>query len=286
LTYQSSEAKFYYVVEDSYGVIPDAPAMIGIQNVESVEPAVNPGNILLRGIGSRDVNQIKMGLRRVNLKVAYEVPSDDVLSFMQHALTLYPLTCEVIYDKESSIVDLRHLGCKFDQLTVQCSVEDVLKATVDLVGQDLDPQNATISDATYTDFGGGIGYNQCFVQRGNADGSNLQTLEEITDWKFTVNNNLKAIPVIRSENGGLLKFLQSLKRDLTGEVTFDFESGNRSRFYDAVSDSEFSLKFGMGAKYFLFKYCKWDIVASPTKLDDLVPNNVSFTSSDVTSGDV
>ncbi|MEM2107843.1 MAG: phage tail tube protein [Candidatus Bathyarchaeia archaeon] len=275
MVYGGHEAKFYYVVESVYGQIPTSPQMLGIENVESVEPMIDPGNIKLRGIGTRDLTAIKRGLRQVGVKVDYAVPSDDVMQFLQHTLTLYPLTIEVIYDKSGTIVDLRFTGCRVDKTTVQCSVEEVVKASVELIGQSLAAETSKISGASYTDFGGAIPFSQCYVQFGTASGGNLQTIEEITDWKFTVANNLKRVPVIRSTSGELLKFLQPRHRSITGELTFEFE--NRTRYYEVINDTEFSVKLGLGPKYVLLKYCKWDSVKTPTRLEDLVSLKGEFT---------
>lgn len=205
MSYGGHEVKVYYTTESgAYGQTPLNPVMHGFDNATDVEPAVDPNNIKVRGIGSRDLTEIHKGLRQVNLKVAYPLPSDNVLDFLQHILTLYPQTIEVIYDKSGSIVDLRHMGCIMDKATVACSVEDVVKAAVDLIGQNLIPETAKIAGATYTDFGGVIPWSESYVQRGAADGSALVAIEEVTDWSFTIENNLKRVAVIRSNPTSLL----------------------------------------------------------------------------------
>lgn len=354
MSYGGHEAKVYYTTESgAYGQTPASPVMHGFEDVESVEPAVDPGLIKVRGLGSRDLREIKAGLRRVNLKLAYVLPPDNVLDFLQHILTLYPQTIEVIYERGASIVDLRHMGCILDKATVECSVESVIKATVETIGQNLIPETAKIPGATYVDYGGVIPFSESYVQRGAADGSALVANEEVTDWKFNIENNLKRVPVIRAnptslltataasgqkvvavtsgalfktENmvkiedtaaserniiysiasnnltmlnnlantytvaaagkttalvSDLLKYLQALHRVLTGEVTFEFE--NRAEYYDVINDAEFSLKFGLGlTNYALFKYCKWDSVGAPTKIEDLVSVKAAFTAREVT----
>lgn len=281
MAYGGHEAKFYYIVESVYGTTPTSPAMKGIEIVESIESGIDPSNLKLRGVGSRDLAVIKKGLRKVDVKVDYVMPSDDVLQFLQHITTGYPLSLEIVYVKGAAIVDLRYTGCRFDKATIQCSVEDVIKATVDLMGQDVVAETAKITGATYTDYGGAVPFSESYVSKGAADGTSQVTVEEITDWKFTIANNLKRVPVIRSTNGHLLKYLQEQQRDSTGELTFEFE--NRTEYYDVVNDSEFSLKIGLGStKYALFKYCKWDRVASPTKIEDLVSLKAPFTARQVT----
>ncbi len=351
MSYGGHEAKFYYKGEETYGVTPAAPAMLGIENVESVEPSIDPGNIKIRGIGSRDLTQIKRGLRKVGLKLVYVVPSEDVLNFMAYVLHLSPYTAEVFYDKDGGIVDLRLTGCRSDSLTVECSVEDVVRATKEIIAQNFDAEVAKITGAEYADFEGAIPFDLANVEKGEADGSNLVDLDLVTDWKFNIANNLKRVPVLRanpvslltgnaasgqkvvavvagskfkvsnqvkieddvnselnvidsiaSNNltmlnnlantyttaghaqttalvANLLKYLQERNRVLTGELVLDFE--NRTQYYEAINDSEFSLKFNMGAKYALFKYCKWDSMGSPTKLEDLVSLKAPFTAREV-----
>lgn len=281
MSYGGHEAKFYYITEGVYGVTPTNPAMKGIENVENIEPAIDPSNLKIRGVGSRDLSVIKKGLKQIDVKIDYVVPSDDVYHFLQHILTLYPQTVEVIYEKTGgAIVDLRHTGCIFNKATVGCSVEDVIKATVELIGQNLDPETAKITGATYSEFDGAVPFHQSYVSRGAADGTSQVVIEEVTDWKFIIENNLKRVPVIRSTNGELLKFLFGRQRSISGELIFEFE--NRTEYYDAVSDAEFSLKFGVGAKYALFKYCKWDSITTPTKIEDLVSLKAPFTARQVT----
>jgi len=278
--YGAHEAKIYYVQESTYGITPTNPSMLGVATAENVEPALDPGLINVRGIGSRDLNTIRRGLRQVGLKVAYALPSDAPINFLQHIQTLNSLSVEVFYEKTSGIIDLLHKGCRMDKVTVECSIEDIVKATAELIGQDLVVGTAKITGATYADYSGAVPYHESYVQRGAGDGSGLAAVERVTDWKFIMENNFKRVPVIRSTSGHLLKYLQERHRVLTGELTFEFET--KQEYDDVVNDSEFSLKFGLGgANSALFKYCKWEKVGSPTKIEDLVSLRAPFVARDV-----
>jgi len=61
-TYSAHESRVYYVEETEYGQTPANPSMLSVP-AESLEPAVNPNNIKLRGVGSIDLQAIKKGLR-------------------------------------------------------------------------------------------------------------------------------------------------------------------------------------------------------------------------------
>ena len=277
--YGAHEAKIYYVVETNYGVTPTNPSMLGIP-AENVDPAVDPGLLRIRGIGSRDLQVLKRGLRQIDLKVSYPLPSSAPINFLQYITTLNSMSVEVFYEKASGIIDLLHKGVRMDKVTVECSIEDIVKATADLVGQDLAVGTAKISGASYTDYGGAVPFSDSYVQRGAADGSGLADVLRVTDWKFNIENNFKRVPVIRSTSGHLLKYLQERHRVLTGELTFEFES--KAEYDDVIADSEFSLKMGLGGtNSALFKYCKWEKVGSPTKIEDLVSLKAPFVARDV-----
>jgi len=278
--YGAHEAKIYYVQESTYGVTPTNPSMLGLATAENVEPALDPGLIKVRGVGSRDLQVLRGGLRQVGLKVAYALPSDAPINFLQHAQTLNSLSVEVFYEKASGIIDLLHKGCRMDKVTVECAIEDIVKASAELIGQDITVGTSKISGATYADYTGAVPYHESYVQRGAGDGSGLTAVERVTDWKFTIENNLKRVPVIRSTSGHLLKYLQERHRALMGELTFEFES--KQEYDEVVNDSEFSLKFGLsGTNSALFKYCKWEKVSLPTKVEDLVSLKAPFVARDI-----
>jgi len=279
MPFGAHEAKIYYVEETSYGETPSNPSMLGLK-AESIEPVLNPSLIKVRGVGSRDLQAIRKGLRDVGVKVVYPLPSDSPINFLQHIATLNSLSIEIFYEKPSGIVDLLLKGCRMDKAVVECSIEDVVKATVELVGQNVVVGNSKLSGAAYADYAGVVPYYESFVQRGAGDGSGLTAIERITDWKFAIENNLKQVPVIRSTNGEILKYLPARHRNLTGELIFEFE--NKQEYDDVVNDSEFSLKFGLGGtNSAIFKYCKWESVSTPTKIEDLVSLKASFVARDV-----
>jgi len=283
-TYGAHECRVYFVQETNYGETPANPSMLGI-NAENVEPSLDPDLIRVRGVGSRDLQTVKRGLRQANLKIAHLLSSDAPTSFVQHAQTLNSLSLQVLYYKgmfasATDIISLLYKGCRINRLTVECSLEEVLKATVEIVGKDVTVGTSKITGATYGDYAGAIPYNESYVQRGAGDGSGLTALERVADWKFTIENNLRTVPVIRSTDGHLLKYLPARHRSLTGELIFEFES--KQEYDDIINDSEFSLKFGLGGtNSALFKYCKWENVAAPTRIEDLVSLKASFVARDV-----
>ncbi|MEM3731727.1 MAG: phage tail tube protein [Candidatus Bathyarchaeia archaeon] len=283
-TYGAHECRVYFVVESTYGETPANPSMNGI-NSESLDVGVDPSLVKVRGVGSRDFAAFKKGLRKPTLKFGHVLPSAAPIAFIQHAQTLNSLSVQVLWYKGSfaeatDIISLLYKGCRIDKLSVECSVEECIKASVELLAQDVVVGNSKLTGATYADYAGAVLYHESFVKRGAADGSNLADVERVTDWKFTIENNLKPVPVIRSSNAHLLKYLLARHRNLEGELTFEFE--DKSEFEDVINDSEFSLKFGLGGAYSaLFKYCKWEDVSAPTRIEDLVSLKAKFVARDV-----
>jgi len=278
--YGAHEARIYYVQESTFGVTPTNPNMLGLATAENVEPVLDSGLVKLRGLGSRDLQTIRRGLRHVDLKVTYALPSDAPINLLQHATALNSLSIEVFYEKSSGIIDLLHKGCRIDKAAVECSAEDLVKASIEIVGQEIAVGTSKIAGATYADYSGAVPFYESYVQRGTGDGSGLAAVDRVVDWKFRVENNLKRVPVIRSTGGHLLKYLQERHRVLAGELTFEFES--KQEYDDVVNDSEFSLKFGLGGgSSALFKYCKWERTGTLTKVEDLVSLKAPFVARDV-----
>lgn len=274
-TYSSHESKIYYVEESIYGQTPQNPSMLSVP-AESIEPAVNPNNIKVRGVGSVDLQAIKKGLRAPSLKIAFPLPSDAPINFLQYAKVelAKSLSIQVLYYKgalesATDIVTLLYSGCKFERATVECSIEDVIRANVDILSQNLTTGTAKLNGATYADHAGAVPYYESYIKK------DTTTLERITDWKFTIENNLKQIPVIRNPNGNILKYLPNRHRDLTGDVVFEFES--KEEFDDIINDRDFTLEFGLGgANKAVFSNCKWENTSAPTRIEELVSLKATF----------
>lgn len=281
-TYGGQESRVYFVAESSYGVTPTNPTMIGI-NSESFEPEIDPTLIKVMGVGFRDPQALYKGLRKPHLKFTHIPSADAPITFIQHATTLNSLSVQMLYYKGlfasgTDIISLLYKGCRFDKVSVECSIEGYIKSSVDLIGQDLATGTDKLSGATYGDYTGAVPFYEATVKRGNGDGSGLAAVTRVTDWKFNIDNKLKQVPVIGS-TAYLLKYLVARQRELTGELTFEFES--KAEYDDVLNDSEFSLSFGLANNSALFKYCKWDKVTAPTRIEDLVSLKASLVARDV-----
>ena len=280
-TYSAHESRIYYVEETAYGQTPTNPSMLSVP-AENLEPAINPNNIKLRGVGSIDLQAIKKGVRAPSLKIAYPLPSDAPINLLQYAKAELDksLSVQLLYYKgafasATDIISLLYSGCRFQRVTVECGIEDVVKATAEILAQNVAAGTSKIAGATYADHAGAVPFYESYIKK------DTTTLERVTDWKFTIENNLKQVPVIRTPNGNVLKYLPYRHRDLTGEVVFEFES--KEEFDDAINDEEFTLEFGVGGtNKAVLSGCKWESVATPIRIEELVSLKAAFVAKTVT----
>jgi len=218
---------------------------------------------------------IKRGLLKADLKVAYPVPSDNIMDFLHHVVDCFALSISVLDEGPTELVDVRYVSALIDKATVSCSLEDVLRAECDLMAQDVNGYSEKPTDATYNLLSGAVSWADVKVLKGDADGSNLQAFDMVTDFKFTIANNLKRIGVLRATNPTKPKYIAPRQRDLSGELTCTFE--NKDQYY-AAADGAFSLKFDLSAgKFFLFKNCQWEKVSTPRRPDDIISMKLGFT---------
>ncbi|MEM2105874.1 MAG: phage tail tube protein [Candidatus Bathyarchaeia archaeon] len=163
-TYGAHECRVYFVQETNYGETPANPSMLGV-NAETVEPSLEPNLLKVRGVGSRDLQALKRGFRNATLKIQHYLSSDAPVSFIQHVQTLNSLSIQTLYYKglfasATDIVSLLYTGCRIHKLTVECAIEDFVKATVEIIAKDATIGTSKLSGATYADYAGVVAYNE------------------------------------------------------------------------------------------------------------------------------
>jgi hypothetical protein len=276
-TYHSDQEKFYYVTEGSFGVVPASPAMLG-HSCSNLDPDINPNNIKVAGTGSVDVVSLKRGLRQPLLKLKYPIPSDASINLLQYvkqelnaSLSLQVLYYKDIFATATDIISLLYKGARFNKATLTCDIDGILECEAEFPAQDVEVTAAKIANATYTEYAGAVSGSESYVKIGGV------SCERITSWKLQIDNSCKAVPVIRSTNGHLAKYLTWGKRLLAGELTFEFESKQEAD--DVLADTEqSSLEFGLGgANKVSVEHTKWDDFSLSGKSEDLIYAKVPFT---------
>jgi hypothetical protein len=274
-TYGVDEERFYYIEEGEFGITPTNPSMLGAP-CEVIDPGFDPSNIKLRGTGSYDLQAIKKGLWKPNLKINYVLPSEAPINLLQWAkMDLNKsLSCQVIYYKgvfasATDIISLLFKGMRVSKVSVECSIEDVVKAVMEFEGQNLVTGTAKITGASYADYAGAVAFHESYVKKGAPE------IETVTDWKFDIINNPRRVPVIRDTGGQLAKYIPFGHRELSGELTFEFES--KAEMDEVLADTEFALEFGLGgSSKAVFTACKWDSITHTKWLEDLICAKARF----------
>ncbi|MDI9577128.1 MAG: phage tail tube protein [Thermoproteota archaeon] len=276
-TYHSDQEKFYYVPEGTFGVVPASPAMLG-HSCSSLDVDINPNNNKVSGTGSIDLVALKRGLRQPLLKIKYPIPSDAPINFLQYvkqelnvSLSLQVLYYKDIFATATDIISLLYKGARFDKATLTCDIDSILECEAEFPAQDVEVTTAKITGASYTDYAGAVSGSESYVKIGGT------TCERVTSWKLQIDNSCKPVPVIRSVNGHLAKYLTWGKRLLTGELNFEFESKQEAD--DVLADTEqSSLEFGLGgANKVSVEHTKWDDFSLSGKSEDLIYAKVPFT---------
>jgi len=274
-TYGADEERLYWVNELQFGVTPSDCNMYS-EPCEAIDPSFDPSNIKLRGAGSYDLQAIKRGLRKPSLKINMFLPSSAPIDLLQYAKMDLDksLSCQVIYYKgtfasATDIISLLFKGMRISKASVQCSVEDVIKAIIEFEGQDLVIGTAKLPTITYIDHTGAVAFSESYIKK------DTTVLDRVTDWKFEISNNPRRVPVIRSSSGYLAKYIPFGQRTLSGELTFEFESKQEAD--EILADTEFALEFGLGGSTnAVFTGCKWDNVSIPSRMEELLYLKAAF----------
>ena len=246
--------------------------MTVITSAENVEPAIDPKLLEVRGIGSRGATFLVKGLRTVDLKFLYALQN---ITLLNHVISLASFSAEMLYARTGSVVSLLHKGCIPNKATVECSVEDFIKVTMECFGQDLTVGTASAGTSYTPTTTQPISFVDSYVKK------DTTAIERVTAWKFMVENNLKRVPVIRSTSGNILKYLMERQINISGELEFEFET--KDEYDDVINDTAFALELGLGgSNKATLSDCKWSKVSTPTKVSDLIALKAPFIAKSIT----
>ena len=85
------------IVESYFGAgLPVTPPTFQRIIADNIDPGVDPALVKIRGCGTRDLVAIKRGLLKADLKVAYPVPSDNIMDFLHHVVDCFALSISVL----------------------------------------------------------------------------------------------------------------------------------------------------------------------------------------------
>jgi hypothetical protein len=268
-TYSLDQEHIYYIPETVKGTTPSNPTLLSVPH-ESLNPGFDPGNLLLRSGGNYDLLAIKKGVRQPTLKFSYIVPSAAPIDLLQYArmeldksLSIQVLYYKGILASATDILSLLYTYMRIGKASISCQLDDVLKANLEMIGQNVTTDTAKLTGASYIDYSGAVAFNETDVTIGGS------VNDRVVGWKMDIYNKPRQVAVIRSTNGNLAKYVPFGNRELSGEVQFEFES--KAEMDAALADTEFDIRFKLGGTaYAQMGAAKWSNISSEKWLDDLI----------------
>jgi len=225
--FTDAEKFVYYVLEGEalYGQTPAAPSWLlpGVRS--NFENTIDRSIVKIVPGGSRDVAFFKKGQLKTGFNLDYHMQNN---TFLDLARTLLCFST-IAYFTEGGTPDVYlHKGCLINRATVSASIDNPIAVRTEVISQNC-VHGTTIPGTPYAGEPGAtpIMWNASDV----VFGADINLHGALTDWSFTLNNNLQRIPVIRSTTGDLLKYLAERARSITGELTVAYVD---STFMDAI----------------------------------------------------
>jgi len=275
-----SHSRAYYKTESTFGAF-DAAAICYSLPWTSKEPSMSPNLLAVKTVGSDQYNALKKGMRRGDVRLAWALPSEAGV-LIKECWNLYSVNLELLYYDEwaypSNLVSLLFTGCRCNHMSVEAEASDrddeamLIRAAADFIAQKLTTAVAKQSSGTYNDALATAGkvFSDGYVKMGGAE------MTECVGWRVDFNFNLKPVPVIRAADGDLMKYLQSRRKEVSADLSFDFES--KARFDDVVNDTARTWEIGLGSAghYVTLTDAKASLVSVPTKADDVLSCKVKL----------
>jgi hypothetical protein len=239
-----------------------------------------------RGIGSIDLRALTAGMKNpeANLKWIIQrkrtvATAFNPLTFLNYSVS-FPTGIALGYEATygSSYLNLWFKGMMMNSLDVEFSIDDFQRASAKLVGQDVEVAEALITadgrESNPLDQENGYALPltgmdaEVFL---NEAGQSDDPLGNVKNVHFFVKNNLVRIPVVRTANENLLKYILKSKRELGGELTLYIETKAELDFLtdSTLLDIRIDLQKTDNTPYFDFTNAKLDTGSLGTRLTEV-----------------
>jgi len=240
LVYTDAEKFVYYVPEGAgnYGVTPTSPAWLlpGVRS--NFENSLDRSIVKIVPGGSRDVAFFLKGQKKYGFNLDFHMQDR---TFQDLVRTLGSFSLMAYFLKGATPDVYLHKGCLINRTTVSTGVDNPVDVKTEVISQECTigttrPSGSTYVPKTTTP----RMWNDSHVTFGTTD---INDEGALTDWSFTINNNLQRIPVIRYVNGDQLLYLAERARSITGELTLAYVT--RTFMADVVAMTEATLNITM-----------------------------------------
>jgi len=280
-----------YGVEETYG---DGDYLAGCQGYDPdfywigiIEDVTNPYDNSLRecrGIGSIDISALATGMKNPELTLKWIVQRKRngyflPLTFMDYAVTP-PVGITIDHEATYGTTELSlwYKGMMMDSLDVDFAIDDFVKASAKLVGQDVTIDDALVTASSKDSYPPDPvnGYylpltgQDCEVFL-NAAGAGDTPLTNVKKVHFFIKNNYVRIPVVRTSDSNLLKYILRGKRELGGELTLYIETKAELDWLtgSTLLDLRIDLHKTDNSPYFNFTNVKLDTGQLSTKVNEV-----------------
>lgn len=235
-----------YGIEDTYGDGDYQPGCPGHNPaflwIGIIEEATNPYDNSMRecrGIGDIDLSALATGMKNPEITLKWIIQRYWVngtgfnpKTFLDYAITP-PVGITIGYEATygSSFLSLWYKGMMIDSLDIDFGIDDFIRATMKLVGQDVVVDDALIDaesrESNPLDAANGYALpltGQDATVYLNAAGGEDAPIANVKKVHIFIKNNYVKIPVVRSSDSDLLKYILRGRRELGGELTLFVET--------------------------------------------------------------
>lgn len=184
---------------------------------------------------------------------------------------------EATYDA-TTYLTYWYKGALIDRLDVDFTVDSFIMATVKLMAQSVTSSASLITAASRASNPIDLTNSYCLPLTGhdaevfiNAAGGADSTNAKVKRVHFSIQNNLKRIPVIQTSNPELLKYIVKSQRKLEGEIELYVEDKTEYDYLLAATalDIRIDLQKTDNSPYFDFTGCKIDMGSFTTRINEV-----------------
>jgi hypothetical protein len=278
----------WIIQASNFGTSPSTVTWNWIGQVQSFEISDNVSNKEIRTLPdqddteSRGIRDIRKGLEEHGASLEFYPQKDSgtysldsLLQFATGSLTGMTNRVRALSFFASDGSDYyRLVGSKINTLSIEVSLGEPVKVSADIFCKDtlLTAQTAPTHAAEITT--APVIWSDCNITIGGSNPGN------VTDFSLEINNNLQRNYRINVTDPDLVYEISQKGRDLSGSVTFNFES--QTELTNMLASTLRAIVMTVGDTIITLANCKWDDQAISATPEDLMTVSIPFTAESLT----
>jgi len=186
-----------------------------------------------------------------------------------------------LYRASGTELYLYWAGLKLDKLSVRCSIGEPMQWSAELIGKLLDTKSSTIHS-----YGASMGlpweWDDTYIQV-STNGTNWSLIPDVTDWLFSMDNQLKPNHVFNSTGSKQLSSLEEMEQLCSARLTMNFQDDTYLSYL--LDQTEIYLKLILpDSKYLQLNRGRMRLVEPVLKPEDLIACRVEYEGGYLTHG--